>query len=656
MLPEPATTLCPMGSSAICASLNAYIIDPDSTESPHPFIASTNPVRNIVTSSSKISEAVSFLTAADSDHFMNVFSVGSENLIGSLRTENEVVSVTLYLQDRKTDRASMNGNASDPMLHPEKVLAAVTKDGILEIFPAPFTFGGSSSSKESESLKSRLKQMTRKAAAQIRFTRPEKSAAIVPLVDAEFYGDYVTMAWVEGGVNPIFGREQWRNEVTGSLSFTGTKEVVKAKSGPGIGAVVMNGVKDMGKSYVDESRTVVAKGGVAEDLPMATGEREVIDISSGVEESEFDGEMLPVPVTPNTKSVDGDVEMEDAEPTASNGEAAGGKGLQLVEDTEEPSFGDIIRANASEPVNVQATFEDPTARSLAPVGERHLNLPSGMTLSTVLTQALRTNDVNLLETCFHERNLSTVRATIERLDSSLAAVLVQKLAERLYSRPGRAGGMMVWIQWTAVAHGGYIASQPDVMKKLTELRRVVDDRANSLQALLKLKGKLDMLEAQMNLRKSMQARSKSAHAVDEDDEEGVIYVEGQEESDSEDAEVMKSLMPAKSKGRIPDVQDENIDQSESEDEDDEEDEMPTTINGIIDGSEDESSGSEDVGFLDDEASSTDQDSGDEASEDDVNHDDVDSLDSDNSSEFEEAPLVKRAKKEKQSNGLGVKRR
>ena len=654
MLPEPATTLAPMGSSAICASLNAYIIDPDSTESPHPFIASTNPVRSIITPRSKISEAASFLTAADSDHFMNVFNVGSGKSIGSLRTENEVVSVKLYLQGSKIDKAFINGNASDPMIHPEEVLAAVNKDGVLEIFPAPFTFGGSSSSKESESLKSRMKQMTRRAAAQIIVTRPENSAAIVPLVDAEFYGDYVAMAWVEGGVNPIFGREQWRDEVTGGLLFTGTKEVVRAKSGSGIGAVVMNGVKDMGKSHVDESRTVIAKGGVAEDLPVATGEPEVIDISSGVEESDFDEEMLPVPVTPDTKLVVGDVEMEDAEPAAANGKAAVGKAQ--VEGTEEPSFGDMIRANAREPVNVQATFDNPNAQSLAPVGERQLSLPSGMTLGTVLTQALRTNDVNLLETCFHERNLSTVRATIERLDSSLAAVLVQKLAERLYSRPGRAGGLMVWIQWTAVAHGGYIAGHPDVMKKLFELRRVVDDRANSLQALLKLKGKLDMLEAQMNLRKSMQARSKSAHALDEDDEEGVIYVEGQEESDSEDGKAMKSVTPAKSKGRATNVQEEDTDQSESEDDDDEEDEMLATTNGIMDGTEDESSGSEDVGFLDDEASSTDQDSGDEASEDDINHDDVDSLDSDISSELEEAPLAKRPKKQKQSNGLAVKER
>ena len=655
--PKSAITLRPLGSSTICASHEAYIIDPDSTEKQPSFAASTNSVRSIVTSTSKVSGPITFLTAAKYDHFINVFRVGSEISIGLLRTENEVISMALHSELQSNERILVNGNASSQSLHPEEVLATVTKDGILEIFPEPFVFGEPSNLKEPESKKSRMMQRTKKAAAQIRMTRPEKSATALPLIDAEFDENYLSLAWVEGGVNPIFSREQWRNEVTGSLLFTGTKEIVKARSGIGVGAVVMNGVKDMGKSHVDESRTVVANSGEVEDLPATSGEREIIDISSGVEESDFDEEMLPVPVTPPIKSVDGDVEMEDAVPVGDKDAVAGGQESQRIEEAEEPSFGDIIKANAPEPVNVRATYEDPSAQTLAPVGERQPSLPSGMTLSTVLTQSLRTNDLNLLETCFHERNLQTVRATIERLDSSLAAILVENLAERLYSRPGRAGGMMVWIQWTAVAHGGYIAGQPDVMKKLADLRRVVDDRANSLQPLLKLKGKLDMLEAQMNLRKSMQARSMVANTIDEDDEEGVIYVEGQEESDSGNEAAPKSSIPLKPKGRHAEPQDnDNSDQSESEDEDEDEDDMPPVTNGIIDESEDESSGSEDVGFLDDEASSTDEDSGDEASEDGVNHDDIDSDGSEISSDPEEVPSAKRPRKEKLSNGLGVKRR
>jgi U3 small nucleolar RNA-associated protein 5 len=38
---------------------------------------------------------------------------------------------------------------------------------------------------------------------------------------------------------------------------------------------------------------------------------------------------------------------------------------------------------------------------------------------------LKTNDTTLLETCFHTTDLGTIRATIERLDSALAAALLK---------------------------------------------------------------------------------------------------------------------------------------------------------------------------------------------------------------------------------------
>ena len=657
MLPKSTNTLYPIGSSLICASHTAYIIDPDSTKTPLSFAAFTNPVRSIV-ASSRDRETFSFLTAAEYDHSMSVFSSGSDQSIGSLRTENEVLSTTLYLEGRQAAGVIENGNTSDHILHPQEVLAVVNKDGILEFFPAPFSFGKSTNSKDPESLKSRRKQMTRKAEAQIRVLRPETSASIVPLIDAVFDNDDIVFAWVEGGVNPIFDRLKWRNQKNGALLFAGLRDIFKAKSGTGLGAVVMNGVKDLGKSYADESQAVIANGGETDELATTSGAREIIDISSGVEESDSDNEMLPEPIPSEEKPKDVDVEMEDAKSVDDDDETTGaGQQLQRIEEPEEPeepSFGDIMRANAPEPVDVQAKFEDPNARALAPVGGGQLSLPSGMTLSTVLTQSLRTNDVNLLETCFHERNLNIVRATIERLDSSLAAPLIQKLAERLHSRPGRAGGMMVWIQWTAVAHGGYIAGQPEVMKKLAELRRVVDDRANSLQALLKLKGKLDMLEAQTNLRKSMQARSRMTNAT-EDDQEGIIYVEGQEESDTDDEDDLKPSNSVKSNGRLtePEVN-ESMDQSESEDEDDGEDEMPVTMNGIIDDSEADSGESEED-LLDDEASSTGEDSDEASGDDEFGKDSDNSAESDVSSEPAEAPPVKRPKQERSTNGLSSSR-
>ena len=621
-------------------------------------------------STTRSSKGVTFLTAAESDHFINVFNKDSPTLMGSLRTENEIISLDLYSKVGHLTEAENPGDLSVRMVQPQEALAAVNKDGVLEIFPEPFDFGSASSGKDSETLKARMKQRTRKAAAQIRIRRPDKTSSIVPLLNASFQGNNIAMAWAEGGVNILFDTVRWRDESTGVLLLNDMTDVVKAKSGAGVGAVVMNGVKDMGKSHVDDSRTLVANGGDTKDVLVREDPPEMIDISSGEEESEFEEDGAPAPIAGSNareggeeSGSDADVDMEDVE-TKNGGvqeDTASDAAPKEDEEVGEPSFGDLIRANGPEAVDVQASFIDPNAQSLVPAADRSLQqLPSGMSLATVLTQSLRTNDTNLLETCLHVKDLAMVRATIERLDSSFTTVLLQRLAERLHSRPGRAGSLMVWIQWTLVAHGGYLAGQPEVMKKLASLYRVVKDRANSLQSLLSLKGKLDMLEAQMNLRKSMQVRSRTANAVDEDDEEGVIYVEGQEESSSEEEgqdrlEGNASGSPQSEAGaKAQDLTDEadydTIGSDANSEEEDSGEEMPTTTNGITD-PEDEDSESEEEGLFDEEASSTDNDSVGEASEDDIDHDSIDS----DSSDAETSPPPKRPVKSKLSNGVAAKK-
>ena len=656
-----------MPSSVICASHHAYILNPESKEQPTLFNASTNAVHSIIDSKLGSPTGVTFLTAAQSDHFINVFHGDSSTLIGSLRTENEITSLDLYSKPGASNKAEQPGDLSVRMVQPQEALAALNKDGVLEIFPEPFDFGNASANNESGNLKARMKQRTRKAAAQIRIRRPDKSSSIVPLLNAAFRGSDIALAWTDGSVNLCFDTVHWQDEGTGNILLEEMTDIVKAKGSAGIGAVVMNGVKDMGKSHVDESRTLVANGGDTEDVLMRDHTPEVIDISSAEEESEFEEDDARVE-SGETNAREGakesgsdvDVAMGDVEATTAGAQEGLDSGAAPGQDEEEgePSFGDLMRANAPEAVDVQASFIDPNAQSLVPAGNQSLQqLPSGLSLGTVLTQSLRTNDTNLLETCFHVKDLATVRATIERLDSAFATMLLQRLAERLHSRPGRAGSLMVWIQWTLVAHGGYLAGQPEVMKKLASLHRVVKDRANSLQSLLALKGKLDMLEAQMNLRKNMQVRSRAVNAVDEDDDEGVIYVEGQEESSSEEEgqdqveENVKVSLQSDAGAKAQNLTNEaHYDATGSDadsDEEDSEDEMPTTMNGIAD-AEDEDSESEEEGLFDDEASSTDDDSVEEASGDDIDHDSVDS----DSSDADTTPPPKRPAKSKLSNGVG----
>ena len=660
--PTPSVaTLCPVGRSILCASHIAFLLDPDSEKSPAPFTASSHAIHTLLASDSDFSSPSSFLTSSESETAINVYDVASGRWIGNLLPGAELTSLALFSPTTHDVQNQSPSHSSIKKTFAEQILAAVTKEGILELFPSPFEFDEPSNKNDTDSKKARRKRLTKKATAAIKIVRPEKSSASVPLLNVSFEGNDIVMAWTERGVNLIFDRIRWRDEATGRLVLQGLNELVKAKIGAGINGTVMNGVKDTGKSHTDESHTVVTNGG---DVPMGADPSSAIDISSGEEESEYSEEddgaeaedskrTKAESTSPVNHETDADITMKDVEAE----EAVLGKDERGPQDDQEAgglSFGEMIRAHAIEAIDVQTPFPPQNPEALTATEGRNLHLPSSTSLGTVLTQALRTNDVNLLESCLHQRDLRTVRATIERIESSLAGALLEKLAERLYSRPGRAGNLMVWVQWTLVSHGGYLAGQPELMKKLVTLHRVVGERANSLQPLLSLKGKLDMLEAQVNLRKSMRARSRAANSPDGDEEDDVIYIEGQEESESEGE--FENAVHAKqiaAEGLEDTADAESGDEVDgSAEEEDDEGEMPTTTNGVQQESEDEGSESDENGLIDDEAESTDGESDVEISADEVDYEDGESEDAETPSEPEDAPPAKRLNKTKLANGIG----
>tara|TARA_R110002003_G_scaffold191_3_gene14752 strand:- start:3108 stop:4472 length:1365 start_codon:yes stop_codon:yes gene_type:complete len=366
-------------------------------------------------------------------------------------------------------------------------------------------------------------------------------------------------------------------------------------------AAKINGAKNARKDRVDEATAVVGGGQAGHgDVDMDDAEQEVIEISSSAEDdsddaSDGDERHVDAPGEDAAPAVNGHVADEDR---PADDEAA---------DADELSFGDRLRAQDPEPVqesrivHVESAFAGagPESRALASLSHnRSLPTPSSNSLGTVLTQALRTNDQDLLETCLRTVDVDIIYNTIERLPSPLVAALLQKLAERLHKRPGRASYLMIWVQWSLAAHGGYLASQPQLVKQLSTLNKVLRERASGLQPLLSLKGRLDMLHAQLVLRKRNQAR-----AANDDEDEAVIYVEGEDDYASSDDESIKGNAATAAQKRLRD---------DFEDDDASSiDEMPTTMEV----NEESDEGSEDSdNLLDDEAEETDVDTGDDMSE------------------------------------------
>jgi U3 small nucleolar RNA-associated protein 5 len=368
-------------------------------------------------------------------------------------------------------------------------------------------------------------------------------------------------------------------------------------------AAKLNGVRNTRKDRVNDATAVVSGGQAGHgDVEMADVGKEVIEISSGADDSDYsssedenagDADAGAVTSTPNGHVVgeeqpldDGNAELD--EPTF---------GERLQAELPESDDEDDNDARAPHVVDVDAAFVGSNAesRELANAAIRGPLAASATSLVTVLSQSLRTNDQDLLDSCLRVNDVDTVYATIERLPSPLVGILLQKLAERLHKRPGRPGMLMVWVQWSLSAHGGYLATQPQLVKQLATLNKVLKERASGLQPLLSLKGRLDMLHTQLELR-----RRNQKNAANDEVDEPFIYVEGEEEpSSAEESEDEGSHSKKRIRNDLDDLDESSVD------------EMPTTME--VD--EDSGEGSDDSeDLIDDEAEETEDDSGDELSE------------------------------------------
>merc|ERR1712230_299886 len=264
---------------------------------------------------------------------------------------------------------------------------------------------------------------------------------------------------------------------------------------------------------------------------------------------------------------------------------------EMADPEAEPTFGELLASRHPTEISISSAL--PPDASTLTIKSGNPVIPSGMSLGTVLTQALRTNDNNLLEACLHTLDITIVKNTIQRLDPGLAGALLSKLAERLASRPGRYGNLIAWVQWTCIAHGGAIAAQPDVTGKVRTLYQILGQRVRSMDSLLLLKGKLDMLDAQLRYRKDVVAQQGARRG--DRNEPGMIYIEGadggdnwgSEDEDDDLDEGLETIRPSKrAKGRKA-LEDLISEEGESENEDEDNEDTMHLENGVAEESEED---------------------------------------------------------------------
>ncbi|ETI20226.1 hypothetical protein G647_08260 [Cladophialophora carrionii CBS 160.54] len=591
-LPDPTISLlaspCQVAPEILCASSTPFAIDITSSDDFR--IDRFDSFKNTVHSLCRSDDSQIFL-AADSDRYINIYSISEKKLSRTLVTSSGVTAVAL---------SSPPKDAPD-YLRRQQMLCAITHDGAVELFPHPFA----ESKTINGDLKSSRKNLTRKASASVRLVSPDSKTKSVPIVAAFLQGPDLVIVSADGGVDLAFQKVRWQDEGNGELLFDGVKDVVKVKSANTLNTATLNGVKDTGKVRVDESKTVVVSGGAG-----GPSTADAIELSSGESEDDVDeddsGDEASAKADNEEEDEEADEDEDASEASDSDEEMPDAEEKEAQEDKEEPSFGDLLAARHPTEISIPAALPaDTTALAIPKLPA--MALPAGMSLSTVLTQSLRTNDTSLLEAVLHTTDASIVKSTIQRLDSTLAGLLLSKLAERLASRPGRYGHLIAWVQWTCIAHGGAIASMPDVISKVKTLYAVLNERMRTLDDLLVLKGKLDLLDAQVQFRKSIAAQRGEREAGQ--GQPGVILLEGQDNWDSDDDldEDGFTVRPAKRARRGTKLDD--LIGASHEDEDDEEDVEDDEI--LANGVESSDEGEEEEDEDDDDDEDNDEEESDE---------------------------------------------
>lgn len=106
----------------------------------------------------------------------------------------------------------------------------------------------------------------------------------------------------------------------------------------------------------------------------------------------------------------------------------------------------------------------------------------------------------LLERALRSARGNTITRTVQRLSASTAVALFHLLVARLQRTPGRAASLLPWLRAVLLHHAAALSASPPAQEAVRRLNALVRRRAEALQPMLALRGRLEVLLATASLR------------------------------------------------------------------------------------------------------------------------------------------------------------
>eukprot|EP00276_Gloeochaete_wittrockiana_P014514 CAMPEP_0184335700 /NCGR_PEP_ID=MMETSP1089-20130417/4231_1 /TAXON_ID=38269 ORGANISM="Gloeochaete wittrockiana, Strain SAG46.84" /NCGR_SAMPLE_ID=MMETSP1089 /ASSEMBLY_ACC=CAM_ASM_000445 /LENGTH=645 /DNA_ID=CAMNT_0026660507 /DNA_START=59 /DNA_END=1993 /DNA_ORIENTATION=+ len=161
-------------------------------------------------------------------------------------------------------------------------------------------------------------------------------------------------------------------------------------------------------------------------------------------------------------------------------------------------------------------------------------LPKSDTVITVLLQALKTGDEELLGSCVSVTDERVIHSTVRLLPTRLVLQFLTLIIEKFQLHPKEAPQLIPWIKAVLEVHTAFVMGLPNNKTSfaLSGLYHTVDSRLSAFSKLLTLSGRLDLILSQVSSLERVlhNAPSEAAHAEIVLQEEDVL-----EEEDPADA-------------------------------------------------------------------------------------------------------------------------
>jgi U3 small nucleolar RNA-associated protein 5 len=147
-------------------------------------------------------------------------------------------------------------------------------------------------------------------------------------------------------------------------------------------------------------------------------------------------------------------------------------------------------------------------------------VPKADSVGVLLSQALQSDDVALLEKCLGIADEKVISNTVRKLRPAEAAKFLSACLVRLEKTPRRGLALVPWVRTVLLQHAATLMSNPAMQPVLSTLYQLIEARLSVFRPLMSLSGRLDLIMAQI---------SSNEAAVPHDSDSAVVY----EEEDSE---------------------------------------------------------------------------------------------------------------------------